>query len=205
MELFEEVVVVTDARSSEEAYTVRSILEFYRLRVRFERLVQRRQLDDFFAGRLGRSPYTVVIAHGADTDDGRAIRFVLVDNAGGDPTAAEGWQPVTVDLTARTIPDIVTQGSGALITSSCGGGDNALAEAFLRAGYDAYVGQAQPYYDSGASLVFLTGLFYFLLAEDRDFDPRRYSLEEAVARAAALDPGWKFGTESFRCYSGPSS
>lgn len=59
MELFEEVAVVTDARSCEEAYTVRSVLESYRLRVRFERLVQRRQLDDFFGGRLGTSPYTV--------------------------------------------------------------------------------------------------------------------------------------------------
>ncbi|HEV2061067.1 MAG TPA: hypothetical protein VGR11_17075 [Solirubrobacteraceae bacterium] len=205
MELFEEVVVVTDGRSCEEAYTVRSVLEFYRLRVRFERLVQRRQLDDFFAGRLGTSPYTVVIAHGADTDDGQAIRFVLVDNPGGDPKAAEGWEPVTVDLTARTIPHIVTDGSGTLITSSCGGGDSSLAEAFLRVGYDAYVGQARPYYSSDASLMFLTGLFYFLLAEDRDFDPRRYSLEEAVARAAALDTGWKFGTEHFRCYSRPSS
>lgn len=204
MELFEEVVVVTDVRSCEEAYTVRSVLEFFRLRVRFERLVQRRQLDDFFAGRLGGSPYTIVMAHGAETDDGRAIRFVLVDTPWGDPKAAEGWAPVTVDLTASTIPDIVTKGSGTLITCSCGGGDRSLAEAFLHAGYDAYVGQTQPYYSSDASLVFLTGLFYFLLAEDRDFDARRYSLQEAVARAAALDAGWKFGTESFRCYAQPS-
>ncbi len=201
MELFEDVAVVTDVRSSEEAHTVRSVLEFYRLRVRFERLVQRRQFDDFFAGRLGTSPYTVVMAHGAETDDGQAIRFVLVDNPGGDPKAAEGWTPVTVDLTARTIPDMVTNGSGVLITCSCGGGDASLAEAFLRAGYDAYVGQTEPYYSSDASLVFVTGLFYFLLAEDRDFDPRRYSIEDAVARAAALDPGWRFGTERFRCYS----
>lgn len=165
MELFEEVVVVTDVRSTEEAYTVRSVLEFYRLRVRFERLVQRRQLDDFFAGRLGTSPCTVVMAHGAETDDGRAIRFMLVDNADGDPKAADGWEPTTVDLTASTIPNIVTSGSGALIVCSCGGGDSSLAEAFLQAGYDAYVGETEPYYSSDASLMFVTGLFYFLLAE----------------------------------------
>lgn len=162
MELFEEVVVVSDVRSAEEAYTVRSILEFYRLRVRFERLVQRRQLDDFFAGRLGSSPYTVVMVHGAETDEGRVIRFELVDNAGGDPKAAEGWEPITVDLSARTIPEIVTKGSGTLITCSCRGGDSSLAEAFFQAGYDAYVGQTEPYYSSHASLMFVTGLFYFL-------------------------------------------
>ena len=82
--------------------------------------MQRRQFDDFFAGRLGTSAYTVVVAHGADTDEGRAFRFVPVDNPGGEPKAVEGWEPVMVELTARTIADVVTEGAGVLVTSSVG-------------------------------------------------------------------------------------
>jgi hypothetical protein len=197
---FDEVTVVTDVRCAEEANMLRTMLEAMRLRVRYVRLVQRRQVASFFSDPETRSAWTILMAHGDELDGDRVIGLELVDNPSDDPKAVTGWEQVRHHLSPAVIADEVKGRSGVLISWACGGGDAALADAFLRAGYQAYVGTAGGYYDSSSSFLFLTGLFHFLMAEDRDEDPRSFLLAEAVERAAALDADWPYGTGSFRCF-----
>ena len=205
MKLFDEVAIVTDERMVEHADALRRMLESFRLNVRFHRIVQRDQAIAFFANGVS-TDWTVLMSHGASTDASVALRFAVIGNDSGNPQAVEGWYPTIVDLTRESIPQLVKSARGTVISTACGGGSAALAEAFLDAGCDAYVGCQTPgYVDGNAMVLFVTGLFYFLLAGDRDLAPRSYSLEEAVRKASEIDPGWPFGTEGFTCFTRQST
>jgi hypothetical protein len=201
MNYFAEVTVVTDVRFAEIALGIRGLLEAFHLKVNFIRLVQKRHCLAFFGGEVQTpAALTVLACHGLTTDEGEpAMRSECVDNPDPDPKAVTGWEPVSLDLTPRAIR-ILVRAQGDYITLACGGGRESLAQAFLGSGADSYIGATSDYIDLGASILFLATLLYFLLAEDRDLAPKNYSLEQAVERAAGLDTGWPYGTESFRLY-----
>ena len=202
MRAFENVTVVCDWKTVEDAIAVRAVLESFRLRVQFLRLVQRRQVFDFFAGRgVSDCSYTVLVCHGTGTDADPTIRLQVVDQVTGDPYAPEGWEVATVELSAATIADTVTAARGTLVSTACGSGREPLAAAFLAAGYDAYVAPVGRYHDSDAAVLFVAGFFYHLLAEDRDYAATAYTEVEAVRRAASIDRDSRFGTGVFRHYS----
>jgi hypothetical protein len=195
------VAVVTDRDSVEDATAIRAALEVFRLRVDFYRMVQRRHLLAFLAGEHIPYDYTVLCAHGTGPDEAPKLVVEVVDQVAGDHEAATGWESVPVELTPQTIPKLVHAAGGTLMCGACGGGRAPLAQAFLAAGYDAYIGADQRYVDGESAFLFTVGFFYFALAEDRGPGAVAYSDAEAVERAAALDPEFRSGTKWYRYHS----
>ena len=200
MKLFSRVAIVCDHTPEmlQMASALRAMLEGFSLRVEFHHLVQKRQIAEFFSRSDLECDYTVVFTHG---DEGKHLTFHVVDQADGDYDKEEGWSSIVFALTPDNIPKYVNGPSGTLISFACGGGRGALPRAFLAAGYDAYVGADADYIDADACLLFATGLFYCLLAEERDSGTRAYTLPEAVEQASKMDPGYYAGTRVFRCWS----
>ncbi len=193
MKLFSRVAIVCDhtAEMLQMANALRAMLESFALRVDFHHLIQKRQVVEFFGEATPRCDYTVIFTHG---DEGKHLTFHVVDQADGDYEVTHGWESVEFALTPADIAEHVRGPKGALISVACGGGRGTLPQAFLAAGYDTYVGADADYIDSDACLLFTSGLFYFLLAEDRDYAPRTYTLPEAVEQASKRDPDFELGT-----------
>jgi hypothetical protein len=103
-------------------------------------MVQRRHLLAFLAGEHIPYDYTVLGGHGAGPEDAPKLVVEVVDQVAGDYGAETGWGPVLVELTPQTIPELVHADGGTLVCGGCGAGRPPLAEAFLAAGYDAYIG-----------------------------------------------------------------
>ena len=93
MKHFEHVAVVG---SSEASYplVLRSFLEEFGLRVHLYRPYQKRNVEDFFAGRgvPRECRYTGLCGHSPDDDP--KIRLEVVDQKDGDPDAVEGREPL---------------------------------------------------------------------------------------------------------------
>jgi hypothetical protein len=202
MKLFEHVAV---AASSEDpaALALQSVLQQLGLRVHLYRFYQRRNVEDFFAGKgvPEECSYTVVCAHGHGPDDDPKIRLDVVDQKDGDPTAIEGWESYEFDLCKENVPELVTAPRGTLVATGCGAGREPLARAFLEAGYEGYVGATQPYVDSDSALLFTIGFFYHVLADERDYAPRTFTDRDAAERAAAMDQDFELGTRAYRYWS----
>ena len=179
------------------ANALRAMLEAFALHVEFHHLVQKRQVAEFFGRSRPDCGYTVVFTHGYH---GKQLTFHVVDQADGEYDETQGWASIDFALTPGLIAEYVKEPKGTLISLACGGGSEALAQAFLAAGYDAYAGADADYADSDACLLFASGLFYCLLAEERDYAPRTYTLREAVEQASRLDPDFELGTRTFRCW-----
>lgn len=198
MKLFDEVAVACDLKMIEEANAIRAVLESFRLRVRFHRFVRRRNVVEFFGDSPGGCEYTVLVCHGMGDAEEPKIRFEVVDQAEGKMDAPEGWEDAPFDLTPSTITKVVAGARGTLVSVACGSGRKPLAEAFLAAGYEAYVAPVEEYYDGDSAVLFVAGFFYHLLAEDRDYAPMSYTAREATERAAAMDEHFELGTRAFR-------
>ncbi len=127
MKLFEHVAV---AASSEDpgALALQSVLQQFGLRVHFYRLYQKRNVEDFFAGKgvPEECCYTVLCAHGLGPDEDPKIRLDVVDQKDGDPTAIEGWEPYDFDLSKDSVPELVTAPRGTLVATGCGAGREPL-------------------------------------------------------------------------------
>lgn len=200
MKIFSRVTIVCDhtAEMFKSATALRAALEGYALYVDFCPLFQKRQIAEFFARPALDNDYTVLVSHG---DGGKQLSFQMVDQVDGNYENVEGWEEVSYALTPDVISETIKDRKGTLISLACGGGREALAKAFLGAGYDHYIGADMDYIHSNSVQLFAAGLFYFLLAEDRDYAPRAYTVPEAVAQAAAFDPEFDKGTRPFRCWS----
>lgn len=142
------------------------------------------------------SPWTILMAHGVSTDEECGVRYEVTDNPSDDPKAVEGWYKTNLDLTPESIPQIVTNARGILVTNACGGGDDRLAKAFLTAGFDAYIANAERHVDFASGLLFLLGLFYFLIVGEHEYAPT-FTLAEAVERAKDLHADWQHGTGGY--------
>jgi len=197
MKLFERVAIVCDHTPEmlEMAGALRAMLESFTLRVDFHHLIQKRQMLDFFA-QSPEADFTVLFTHG----EGKQLTFTVVDQEDGDFEAVHGWEEVKFALTPENIPEVVRGAHGTLIAVGCGGGKLTFADAFLAAGYEAFVGAATDYVDGNASLLFLVGFFYHLLAESQDYAPQGYTIEEAVVRASEIDRDFAEGMQAFRCW-----
>jgi hypothetical protein len=201
MKLFEHVAV---AASSEDptALALQSVLQQLGLRVHLHRFYQKRNVEDFFAGKgvPAECRYTVACAHGHGPDDDPKIRLDVVDQKDGDPTAIEGWEPCEFDLCKDNVPELITAPRGTLVAMGCGVGREPLARAFLEAGYEGYVGP-ESYVDGDSSLLFTIGFFYHVLADERDYAPRTFTDREAAERAALMDRDFELGTRAYRYWS----
>ncbi len=199
MKLFSRVAIACDhtAEMLQMASALRAMLESFAFHVDFHHLIQKRQVVEFFGPSTPRYDYAVIFTHG---DAGKHLTFHVVDQADGDYDKVEGWESVEFALTPAEIAEHVRGPKGVLISVACGGGTDALPQAFLAAGYEAFVGADADYIASDACLLFTSGLFYFLLAEERDYAPHAYTLPEAVEQASKIDPDFELGTRPFRCW-----
>jgi hypothetical protein len=89
---------VVGSSEASDPLVLRSVLEEFGLRVDLYRLYQKRNVEDFFAGRgvPKECRYTGLCGHGPDDDP--KIRLEVVDQKDGDPDAVEGWEPRPFDL-----------------------------------------------------------------------------------------------------------
>lgn len=201
LKLFIPVAIVCDNTMIEKASALRGMLESFRLRVDFYRFVQKPQVFDCFAQHRSYA-YTIILCHGGgDTPEDMHIIFEVVDQASGDYDNPEDWDSVNIKFTPAKIAEHVQNWDGTLLAISCGSGREALAQAFLQSGYHIYIDPTETYSDTGSTLVFVGNLFYFLMAEDRDYATTIYTEQEAVEKAVQLDPDFCYGTKLFRCYT----
>lgn len=91
MKLFTNVAIVTDQTMDEDADAIRGVLESFRLRVDFYRLVQKPQVTNFFQ-QDRQYPYTILFSHGAgDPPDELHLAIQVVDQKGWQVRRAAGW------------------------------------------------------------------------------------------------------------------
>ncbi len=205
MKLFESVVIGCDNSPDmiRDARTIRAVLETFGLRVHLYDLTRKREALQFLAGEIPQCDYVVLCSHGwNDPDEGAQISLQVVDQADGDYDNAAHWESVTLGLTPANIPDMA-QGMGrTLICYACGSGREPFAQAFLKAGYKAYIAPRGDGVYGNAGVLFIIGLFYHLMTATRIGDePTCHTDQEAVALAAALDANTPRGTCAFHYYS----
>lgn len=201
MKLFTKIAIVCDHTLVESALALRSVLESFRFHVDFYRLVQARQVTEFFANPPNDCAAVVIVCHGSGDDAAPHLRFEVVDQEEGDYQSPTGWDTVVLEWTPDLIRKHVGQGFRMVVCLACGGGRAPLAEAFLDAGCDAYIGAVAPYLNMASADMFALSFFYWLLAEDRDYYSASYSAIEAVDLAKQFDAGWEYGTQSFHIYT----
>ncbi len=201
LRLFTPVAIVCDHTMTDDASALRGMLESFRLRVDFYHFIQKPQVFDFFA-QPNNYAYTILICHGTgETPEDMNIRFEVVDQESGDYDNPEGWDSVTIELTPTKIAEHLQNRGGTLISIACGSGREPLAHAFLKSGYQTYIAPAETFVNAGSALVFVVNLFYYLMAEDRDYATTIYTEKEAVEKAAQLDPDFCYGTKLYRYYT----
>lgn len=193
--------VAIGARS--EAVTplvLQSVLQQLGVRAHLYRFYQTEHVRDFFArkGVPDEVRFTILCAHAGGQDDDPAIHYDLSEQRDGDVTSPYGWEGYDLKISKDTVPDLVTNAQGTLIAMGCGAGREPLAKAFLEAGYEGYVGATEEYIDGDSAFVFTINLFYHLMAEERDFHWKNYTVAEVVERAALTEPDFDVGTRPYR-------
>jgi hypothetical protein len=204
MKLFESVTLVADQSLTLLAGAVRATLESFGLQVNYQRLVQRRQALELFSAGFD-TPYTVLLSHGDGHGEAIRARFEVRHQQDDQYDEPYGWNLETIDFTATTIPQLY-RASGTVISTACGGGQEALARAYLRAGATAFIGSNAETDDLhlDSALVFLTNFFYFKTFESRDFAPHIYTDLEACELACSLDGELRDGMRTMRYYDSSS-
>lgn len=196
MRMYESVVVVTDPHHYELAAALRGVLDAFRLHCDFRYCVQRQKLREVLGGACEPAEYVVLCCGGWHPPASPALSFLrLVDVVDGE------WQTVGLDLTPEEIGRSVhLSGRKLIVLGGCNGGTPVLVDAFLESGVTHYVAETGEVngVDADAALLFVIGLFYNLLLEERG---ERVSFEKAVRRAAAMDPVGAEGTWLYRCYN----
>lgn len=202
MQLFDRVAIIVDQHFTEHATALRAFLESMRLRVDVYRIVQDRNVHDFFEHQAHRYSHTVIQCHGTGEDDQPSIDLTAVRPFAGDDYSTDGeWEPVTVALTPTSVGTIIAgRGHGTLVSLACGSGRPALGTRIIAQGYDTYIAPSTPYVDIDAALVFAMNYFYALLSADRDHSPA-YSPEEAFALARGVDADFTYGPGVMRWYA----
>lgn len=204
MKFFDTVTVVCDQGGGMQqlAQGIRAFLEGQGLYVHFYNLVQKRAVLRLLTGEMPFTQYTVICCHGDEhPETGRQLSFQVVHQKDDDYENPNDWERITFGLTPTNIPQYVKGNGRTLISLACGSGHEEFAEAFLKAGCSAYIAPREAYVDSNASVLFVAGFFYHLLAESRDAERITYSEAEAVQRAAAIDADYTYGTRPFHFYS----
>ena len=200
MNMFDPVVLAYDQWTMDIAHAVRAALELFRLHVYAHFCVQKRNVEDFLAGKIPESEYVVLCSHGLSTGvsagkpeeppDEMKMGFHVVDDTGGK------WHSTEFVLTPQNIREYVKLEGRVVIALGCGNGREPLARAFLDAGCRAYAGAVRPV-DQDATALFAIAFFYHLLSHNRD--PSLSCTErEAARRAAAVDTESSEGTHLFR-------
>jgi hypothetical protein len=150
-----------------EAVALRAVLEQFGVRVQLFGVGQARHLVRALGGEAT-APYVVLACHG---DEGRILLPELAEEV-------ERFQPVHGSLGPDDVRRFARLPGSVVISTGCGTGTPALAEAFLDAGASAYLAPAGAPF--GYASVFAPLYVFYKLTEQR-------SLEHAVERLRAHD------------------
>lgn len=205
MKLYDSVAMIHDYSPDLSSYinATRAALEAFGLRVHLYDLTQKQDALKVLAGAIPECEYIVLWCHG-DTDiNGESqLSFKLIDQMDGDYSKSRGWEGVTINLTPANIPDYFVGNGRTIICIACGSGQDQFAQAFLEAGYKAYIAPQGGGVHVNSAVLFIIGFFYHLMAATRlDDQPFQHTDLEAVALAAQADADFAQGTRTFHLYS----
>ena len=164
---------------SENPVALPVVLEAFGCRVFVEHILTMDELAAFFSSPAVDAQFTVVFTHGwGKTDEEAVINWPLFDR-----------QTSTVSdfhMTPQNMREIVKKGAGALICAACWSGKEAFARGFFEAGFDHYIAPTRSS-DCTSMLQFLTTFFGYLRYEERDYQPRKVGILEAVELSRRID------------------
>jgi hypothetical protein len=124
MKLFDHVAIAGSSEST-APLVLHSVLEQFGLHVHLYRFYQKRNVEDFFAGKgvPKECRYTVLLGHGHGPDDDPKVTFEVVDQKDGNPNALERWEPYACQRPSRDAGgDRLRSGAGAFGEGLLGGG-----------------------------------------------------------------------------------
>ncbi len=194
---YQEVRIAHDRERSDykTALTHRAIFEFYSQQVTLHDLWTEESVLEFFAAKTD-SAVTLLECHGwGKTDADAVINLEVLRHKTGPE-----FEAIELRLTPANIRDVVKAGSGILINKACWSGKQVFADAFLSAGYGAYLAPERTS-DSWSALQFLTAFIGYLKYEVRDADARNVSTREALDLARRLDH-YPDGAAGWRLFEG---
>ncbi|MFC9997102.1 hypothetical protein [Nocardia sp. NPDC127526] len=138
------------------ARPIRDALEEFGIRVNYHPIGQPRHMTAVLGGARPVAPYVLLCCHG---EDGR----ILLPELGGE-IAAE--QPFNGSMGPKRVRKHLRLPGSAVISTGCGTGKPALAQAFLDAGASAYFAPAEP--PDGHSAFFAVLQLFYELTAGRD-------------------------------------
>ena len=189
-------------RMSQDMSAIRAALEVFGLRVHLYDLVQKRNALEVLTGGFPECEFVILCCHGgSDPDGGPQINLEVMNQIDGDYDKFGGWETTMISLTPANIPDYFSGNGRTLISIACGSGQEVFAQAFLQAGFKAYIAP-RPAAHINSIILFVIGFFYHLLAATRlEDEPLHHTHQEAVALAAQADADYTQGTRAFHYYS----
>ena len=185
------------AGNFQRAAAMRSVLETFGIQVYLYRLGQQQNVLDFLAGNYADCDYVIWYCYGCPDANGMTqINFQVVHQQDNDYESKSNWQRTQVSLTPLNLSQYIKNPKGTLICGSTGG--EQWAKAILKAGYQACIVPTTLDLACNSETLFLTGFFYHLLMHTLDYTDQRFTPQEAVVEAAAMDRHYEGGTKLFR-------
>ena len=187
------------AGNFQQASAVRSVLESFGLQVYFYQITQKQNVIDFLAGNYADCDYVIWFCYGCpDSEGNEQLNFSVVHQQENDYDNKSGWERVNVNLTPSNLGEYIKNPKGTLICAATSG--KYWAEAFIKAGYKAYIAPNKADTACNSYTLFLTGFFYYLLMHSLDYTDKKFSPQESVTKAALMDRDYEYGTQLFEYY-----
>ena len=184
----------------QRATVVRSVLETFGIQVYFYQPLQQQSLLDFFQGNYADCDYVIWYCFGCPNERGEAqVNFQVVHQQDNDYESKSNWQRVRFGLTPNNLTDYIQNPKGTLICGAAFGSE--WAQAFLKVGYQACILPTTADLANNSKMLFLTGFFYYLMMHGMDYyQGEKFTPQEAVKYAAAMDRHYEGGTKLFNYY-----
>lgn len=172
-------------------FALPQVLEQFGLRVFIEHIHTPDDLHAFWSEPAVEAQATVIALHGwGDSADKAVLNWPLLNPRSGE---LDDWK-----LTPANMGAVVQRGSGILLSLACWSGRRWWADGFFRAGFEHYVAPCSTS-DTLSALQFATNFFGYLMWEERDQEPYRMEIAEAVYRARQVDE-FSDGAHGFRYF-----
>ncbi|NKB69807.1 MAG: hypothetical protein GKR89_22270 [Candidatus Latescibacteria bacterium] len=202
MKFWDSVVIFTETDTVYKAMCIRGLLEGMHITVHIQVVDCSQHVENFLAGRYPQAAFVIWCTHGTmRTESENVLSPTLWDVLGKDEQGRDDFEEIKRDIGPEEIVQKNTAPRKTFITISCHSGKKPLAEAFLAAGWENYIGTDEAC-ETSSCLVYLATLFSLLRAEDRDNpeEQRVYSVPEAAAIAREVEDFPLMGTRAFVAY-----
>ena len=184
----------------QKAAAIRSVLETFNIQVYFYQLLQQQSLLDFFQGNYADCDYVVWCCFGCINERGEEqVNFQVAHQQDNDYENKSNWQRLQFGLTPNNLANYIKNPKGTLICGATVGGK--WEKSVLNTGYKAYIAPTTADLAINSETLFLTGFFYYLTIHGLDYyTGEKFTPQEAVKHAAAMDRHYEAGTKLFHYY-----